>query len=212
VATRLGGLAASNQFGIRFHMNFVTIDIDERIQFDRAKLLDVIHYVCAKVPTAELGRVKLHKVLYYADMLHFAASGRPLTGVEYQKQPFGPVARHLSWAVRALAEDGRMDVKRRDYFGFPKYDFVTLRAPDTSRLSQRELQLLDDVVDFVCARSAREISELSHNAAWESVAVGERIPYYTAFDLQPVEISDEDVEWGASEARRILAERNGRGR
>ena len=40
-------------------MNFVTIDIDERIQFDRAKLLDVIHYVCAKVPTAELGRIKL---------------------------------------------------------------------------------------------------------------------------------------------------------
>ena len=29
---------------------------------------------------------------------------------------------------------------------------------------------------------------------------------------EAVEITDEDVEWGASEARRILAERNGRGR
>ena len=193
-------------------MNFVTIDLDERIQFDRAKLLDVIHYVCAKVPTAELGRIKLHKVLYFADMLNFAATGRPLTGVEYQKQAFGPVARHLSWAVRTLAEAGRLEVRRRNYFGFPKDDFVSLKAPDMSRLSSNEVQLIDDVTDFVCARSAREISELSHNAAWESVAIGERIPYYTAFDLQPVEITDEDVEWGASEARRILAERNGRGR
>jgi hypothetical protein len=193
-------------------MNFVTIDLDERIQFDRAKLLDVIHYVCAKVPTAELGRIKLHKALYFADMLNFAATGRPLTGVEYQKQAFGPVARHLSWAVRTLAEAGRLEVRRRNYFGFPKDDFVSLKAPDMSRLSSNEVQLIDDVTDFVCARSAREISELSHNAAWESVAIGERIPYYTAFDLQPVEITDEDVEWGASEARRILAERNGRGR
>jgi hypothetical protein len=135
-----------------------------------------------------------------------------LTGVEYQKQAFGPIARHLSWAVRTLVDTGRMEVRRRDYFGFPKYDFVALKAPDTSRLSSRELELIDDVTDFVCARSAREISELSHNAAWESVAVGERIPYYTAFDLQPVEVTDEDVEWGASEARRILAERNGQGR
>jgi len=193
-------------------MNFVSIDLDERIQFDRAKLLDVIHYICAKIPTAELGRIKLHKILYFTDMLHFAATGRPLTGVQYQKQAFGPVARHLSWALRSLAETGRLEVRRRDYFGFPKYDFVSLKAPDTSRLAPRELQLIADVADFVCARSAREISELSHNAAWESVAVGEPIPYYTAFALQPVEISDEDVEWGASEARRILAERNGKGR
>jgi uncharacterized phage-associated protein len=192
-------------------MNYVTLDVEEQIQFDRAKLLDVVHYVCAKVPTSELGRVKLHKILYYADMLHFAATGRPLTGVEYQKQPFGPVARHLAWAVRNLSEAGRMEVRRREYFGFPKYDFIALKAADTSRLSSRELSLIDDVADFVCARAARELSELSHNAAWESVTMGERIPYFTAFHLQPVEITDEDVEWGKSEARRILAERDGQG-
>jgi hypothetical protein len=192
-------------------MNFVTIDIDEQIQFDRAKLLDVVHYVCDKLPPPELGRVKLHKILYFADMLHFAATGRPLTGVEYQKQPFGPVARHLTWAVRNLAAAGKLEVRRRDYFGFAKYDFIALEAPDTSRLSALERQLIDDVSAFVCAHSAREISELRHNAAWEGVAVGERIPYYTAFDLQPVEISDEDVEWGAAEAERIVAGRYGDG-
>ena len=193
-------------------MNFVTIDIEEHIQFDRAKLSEVVHYVCARIPAPELGRVKLHKILYYADMLHFASTGRPLTGVDYQKQPFGPVARHLSWALGSLVQAGKLEVKRRDYFGFAKYDFIALKAPDASRLSALERQLIDDVSDFVCARSAREISELSHNAAWECVGVGERIPYFTAFDLQPVEISDEDVEWGASEARRIIADRNGKSR
>lgn len=191
-------------------MIFVTMNLDEQVQFDREKLLAVIHYVCEKLPTAELGRVKLHKILYFSDMLHFAATGRPLTGVEYRKQPFGPVARHLIWALRTLEENGCIEVRRRTYFGFPKDDFIVLRPSDRSRLSELERHLVDDVADFVCGRSAREISELSHNAAWESAAVGERLPYFTAFNLSPVEVTDDDVAWGESEARRILAERNGR--
>ena len=192
-------------------MNFVTIDMDERVQFDRAKLLDVVHYICALVPTAELGRVKLHKILYLADMLYFAATGRPLTGDEYQKQPFGPVARHLGWALRTLAEHGSLEIKRRDYFGLPKDDFIVRRPPEKNRLSTDELKVIGDVADYVSGRSARELSELSHNAAWESVAVGDRIPYFTAFYIYPVAITDADVEWGEAEARKILSGRDGNG-
>jgi Antitoxin SocA-like, Panacea domain len=189
-------------------MNFVTVDLNESVQFDRAKLLDVVHYVCAKVPQRELGRVKLHKILYLSDMLHFAATGRPLTGVDYQKQSFGPAARQLTWALRALKDNGTLRVERRDYFGFPKLDFIVLRPVDPSRLSDDDRRLIDDVAEFACGRAAGEISDLQQDAAWESVAIGARIPYFTAFMLQPMEITEEDIAWGASEARRILAERN----
>ena len=81
-------------------MNFAVVSLDEDIQFDRRKLLSVVHCICATGPVEELGRVKLHKILYFADMLHYAARGQPLTGVEYQKQPFGPAARHLTWALQ----------------------------------------------------------------------------------------------------------------
>jgi hypothetical protein len=98
----------------------------ENVQFDRAKLKHAVHYICARCPVDELGKVRLHKMLYFADMLHFIGTGTPLTGVQYQKQKLGPIARHLNWAIDELIREGRLRVERRDYFGFEKMD----GAPD----------------------------------------------------------------------------------
>jgi hypothetical protein len=190
-------------------MNLITVSLEEDVQFDRNKLLEVVHYVCHAVSVEELGRVKLHKILYFADMLHYMANGRPLTGVEYQKQPFGPAACHLTWALQQLEENGALEVRRRNYFGFPKDDFIVRRPPDPAKLSEHERSLVNDVADFVRARSAREISELSHNEAWAAVRIGDRIPYYSASYLYPVELGEADVAWGEAEARRIVAQRDG---
>lgn len=46
---------------------------------DFAKLKDVVHYVCAQCNQDELGNVKLHKILYFADMLHYLSLRKPLT-------------------------------------------------------------------------------------------------------------------------------------
>lgn len=192
-------------------MNFVTVRLDEDLPFDRAKFEAVVHYICANVPVEELGRVKLHKILYFSDMLHFVATGRPLTGVEYQKQPFGPAARHLKAALDKLQREGALEVLRRDYFGFPKYDFVSKTPPNNQTFSNTEISLLGEVMDFVRLKSAREISDLSHNDAWHSVKMGERIPYYSAFSLYPVELNEEDIAWGESEARRIVASHEAHG-
>jgi hypothetical protein len=189
-------------------MTSISAAFDEHVQFDRAKLLDVVHYICATVPPAKLGRVRLHRILYLADMLHFVATRRPLTGVEYQKQPFGPFARHLSWALGALREKGAIEINRRDYFGFPKLDFIVQKPFNSSRLSPDQLRLLDDVIDLVCEGRAREMSELRPDAAWEALAIGERIPYLSSFQLYPVPVTDEDVAWAEEEARKILAQRD----
>ena len=188
-------------------MNFHTISLTEHVQFDRNKLLALVHYVCDRLAADELGRFKLHKVLYFSDMLHYAASGRPLTGVEYQKQPFGPCARHLNWALTELQKSGALEAVRRDYFGFPKDDFIVKRPPDPKDLTRYEREVIDEVIDFVRSKSARMLSELSHDEPWRSVQMGERIPYYTAFYLNPVEIDQTDREWAVKEARRIMAER-----
>ena len=48
------------------------------MQFDRSKLEAVILHTCDVCPPAKLGAVKLHKVLYFLDMIHFAQSGSRL--------------------------------------------------------------------------------------------------------------------------------------
>ncbi len=179
------------------------MDQELSYSFDRNKFKYVVHLICSRCRPEELGNVKLHKVLYFADMINFVSTGRPLTGVEYQKQQFGPTARHLSWALQELASEGRIRMERRNYFGFPKMDYISLRVPEGITLTNEEAQILQDSIDFVCAHSAREISELSHAAPWEATKTGETIPYYSAYGLVPAEVTDADVENGIIEARRI---------
>ncbi len=156
--------------------------------------LDVVHYICSRCNPSELGNVKLHKILYFSDMLHFTATGRPLTGVEYQKQRFGPCARHLTRAIAELREQGRLNVHPREFYGFTKMDYIAVGAPRLDRLGNEiVLPLLNEVIDFVCSRSAKEISELSHNAAWDSVGYGDRIAYFTAFWMQIPELTEDHV-------------------
>lgn len=173
---------------------------EPKLDYDR--LQDVVHYVCSKCEPSELGNVKLHKILYFADMLHFASTGRALTGVEYQKQKFGPCARHLTKALCDLRDQGRLKIEKRSFYGFKKMDYVALGEPRLDSLDNESVAaLLDAVIDYVCQRSAREISELSHTAAWDAVGLGERIPYYTAYWLQHPEVTAEDV---AEAERRLL--------
>jgi uncharacterized phage-associated protein len=177
---------------------------EENVQFDRATFKDTIHYICAKCPVDELGKVKLHKVLYFADMIHFIGTGTPLTGVQYQKQKYGPMARHLSWAIDELIRENRLRVDRRDYFGFEKMDYHALGEADSKRLNQNARRVLDEVIAFVRSRSAKAISEFSHMAAWDAVQVGDIIPYYSAYGLyQAAEVTDEDVDAAVEVAREI---------
>ncbi|MGE0407667.1 MAG: Panacea domain-containing protein [Amphiplicatus sp.] len=174
---------------------------DHNIRFDRDKFCAVVHYICSKCPD-ELGNVKLHKIMYFADMLHFMAMGRPLTGVDYLKQSFGPVARHLTQTLKKLEADGLIRIETQDYFGFEKKRYVSLASP-SFKFSNLEVQLLEDVIEFVRGHSARAISELSHDAAWKAADAGERIPYAAAYGLQAGEISEDDQAWALAEARKI---------
>ena len=172
-------------------------------RLDRDKLIKVVHYVCANCSPEELGSVKLHRILYFSDMLHFLSTGEPLTGVEYRKQQFGPTARHLAWAVNELAAQGKLKIEQRDYFGFSKTDYIAVQQPGPGSLSNHAVQILNDVIAFVCSRSAKEISELSHDAAWQAAEIGEVIPYHAALGLLPCAITDSDVAAAIEEAHRV---------
>jgi uncharacterized phage-associated protein len=175
-------------------------------QLDREKFKEAILLIASHCPPQELGNVKLHKALYFADMLFYNDEGRPLTGVEYIKQKFGPVARHLTAVVNDLIADGRLRVDETDYYGLKKKTYVVLEKFSPTRLSEQEQNLLRDAADFVRGKSAKEISEFSHNAAWEAAELGEIIPYFTALRLIPVEVYDSDRQWALETAREIAAE------
>jgi uncharacterized phage-associated protein len=181
--------------------------MDEQFQFDREKFKELVHFIVDYAVRTHgsdaLGQTKLHKTTYYADMLHFLDTGRPLTGADYQRQRFGPTARHLTWAVSELENEGRLSVSVINYYGYSKREYQSLETPNAERLDGANMALIMHVCDFVCAHTAAEISEFSHDDVWSSVPMGERIPYYAAYAMFPAQVTDADVKKAEQEAARI---------
>jgi len=179
------------------------------MQFDRAKLSALILYACTKCESANLGAVKLHKVLYFSDMLHFAESGSPITGSTYRKRPFGPTCDQLLSTLSHLTEAKALRIEEVEYFGYKKKQFVSLTEPDTAKLNSEELALINEVIDFVCVEnSAKTISEFSHNRAWELAEFGESLPYTSVFQIFPTQVSLDAIEWARGEADQIADQRS----
>jgi Protein of unknown function (DUF4065) len=180
------------------------------MQFDLAKLKDVILYTCSRCEPSLLGAVKLHKVLYFSDMLHYANVGAPLTGATYRKRPMGPTCDQLLATLNELVRDGALKIRDVDYFGYMKKEYIiaAVRSEGES-LSETGRAILDDVIDFVCVNNtAKTISEFSHNKAWEIAEFGEVITYNSVFNLFPTQVSPETVEWASQEAAAIANERS----
>jgi uncharacterized phage-associated protein len=178
------------------------------IQFDYDKFVDAVHFVCGlfKDRPDALGQVKLHKILYFSDMISFFDTGEPITGCEYQRQPLGPTAVFLAKALKQLESEKRVTVNWRKVYGYKKAEFNVLEEPQSNRLSDYDRQLLRDVADWVSGKTAVEISELSHKKPWQSVLQGERIDYATASWLFPAKgPSQRDVQWAEEGAALILA-------
>ncbi len=178
----------------------------EQLQLNKDKLREAVWFVANYVPVDELGNVKLHKILYFADMLTFVNEGHPLTGVQYLKQKFGPVARHLSATVHDLEKQGRMRVEEVNYYGHFKKNYRALGEEKPGVLSHEERALLIEVADFVRGKSAKEISDISHTDVWAMAELGEVLPYYSALRLWPSEINEDDRDWAVETARKYASE------
>lgn len=182
--------------------------MQEEFRFDREKFKDAVHFIVHHVGGNGgrecLGNTKLHKILYYSDILRYLDTGEPLTGEDYLRQRFGPTARHLASAVKELAGESRVSISKVNYFGYAKSEYEAAAEFRSNRLAGDEIALITHVIEFVCRHTAHEISEFSHDEVWSSVAMGERIPYYAAFAMLPAELTEEDIEDAASEAIQLV--------
>jgi uncharacterized phage-associated protein len=155
---------------------------------DERKLGELLLYVAKRLEDDPAGgATKVNKVLYFAEFAHVRAHGRPITGVEYQKLEHGPAPRRLVPLRRGLEEHGHAAVVDETYLGYVQKRLIAKRDADLSIFSPEERVIVDQVIDALHGRRARDVSELSHDeVGWQMVDVGETIPYEAAYLRQPV--------------------------
>ncbi|WOE75410.1 Panacea domain-containing protein [Alterisphingorhabdus coralli] len=172
------------------------------IQFDRNKMRAVILHVCHACSPDDLGAVKLHKVLYFLDMLSYAHHRQVVTGATYRKRPYGPASDQLLFQLREMERAGAIEINEVDYHGYQKREYRAKATEPEGVLSEMEVDLLDDIIDFVCRdNTAKSISEYSHKLPWQMADMGKEIPYHSALLLIPNEPTPEALD-AASEGQR----------
>jgi hypothetical protein len=173
--------------------------------FDQEKFDTLILYVASQCPDpTRLGAVRLRKILYFADVLHYAKTGHPLTGATYIKWEYGPVPRELVDAERRLETRRALVIRRSAHpLGHPMTHYYVLSDPDLSRFAPEEISLVDELIRAICDdHTAASISAASHHHAWQVAEIGEELPYETIFVSRFAEITPEAVEWAKSEIER----------
>lgn len=174
------------------------------MQFNKDLLKNVLLYVTSTCSAEQVGAVKLHKVLYFADMLNFAQFGVPFFGGSYKKRPYGPTCVELLKTLKGMERDSLLESSTVEYFGHRKKQYTPKAEPNLGHLASDQMALLDEVIDFVCRKnSATSISEFSHNAAWDIAEFGDLIPYNSVFLIYPTDVSEDAFEWAESEENNV---------
>ena len=131
--------------------------------WDREKAIEVVVYLANRVhdPT----KMKIFKLLYFADKLHMSRYGRFITGDFYVAMEHGPVPSR-TYSITQEVERGR----EINAFRVPdNRQIVPLRQADLYELSQTDIECLDETLASLGRLTASQLRDRSHSQAWSKV-------------------------------------------
>lgn len=165
------------------------------IDHSREKLVQVVVYFSKNV--TKLGKIKLCKMLYFLDFMHFKETGRSVTGLDYFAWKMGPVPVSLYEEFNTPKDDwnGKVEFKEISIANGKKMLSVTAFCDfDPSHFTKRELRLLQNLASEFCNSNADEMVEKTHleNSPWHKVwdlekSPQKQIPYEYAMRSQDID-------------------------
>lgn len=143
-----------------------------RFQFDLEKLIQAIVFF-SKRGARDLTRLKVAKLLFFADREHLLKHGRPVFGDEYFALDFGPVpSRSIDFLEEMEQGIALPDREQFDRYlsivAAPRPCFVARGPEDFDVFSESEIGVLESIVATHASRTASQLVALTHeDAAWK---------------------------------------------
>ena len=163
---------------------------------NRTKLKALVHYVIAKSEPSRLGAIRLNKILWYTDALSFRATGASISGETYIKRQNGPVSQHVLSLLGELEHENAIVIRTRELYAHNITEYISLTEPDTSALSPQDVATVETMREHICENfTANEISEASHDLAWQAANIGEEIPLFATLATSPGEMTNKVQTW-----------------
>jgi hypothetical protein len=171
--------------------NRLTFDFPHKNSENRvSELIVYIADKCLDDPT--FGKVKLNKILYFADFIAFSEYNEPITGVPYMRLDNGPVPQQMVPVLRALEDRNRIAIRTRKVYSFERQRVVALTDANLDIFKAREIAIIDELIRVFWGRTAKQISDVSHGTAWKVARDREAIPYEASL-LSDEGITEDDI-------------------
>lgn len=161
----------------RFHNN---AKYNGKATLSLNKVVDVIRYFANSTGVTNLYKVKLMKLLWYADFLSYKRRGYAITGLVYQALPMGAVPVGHDSLIRLCG----VEYEEFDMGDGTAYKFLPTSDKTYQALSDDEKQILDVIIQRFGAMSKNELVTFMHKEkAYTETAMKDIISYEYAEEL-----------------------------
>jgi uncharacterized phage-associated protein len=127
----------------------------------------------------EVPTIKLAKLLYYADFMHYRKTHKSITDSTYLHLEHGPCASDFQNTLSNLGASGNVVFAEKKYKGERAYKaYKTNTAPDMGVFSKSEIETLDEVIKRFGRMSGEKLREKTHGEfPWKATKPYDKIPY-----------------------------------
>lgn len=143
-------------------------------------VVDMIRYYANSMKVTSLYRVKLMKLLWYADALSYKRRGHAISGMVYRALPMGAVP----IAYESIVDLSSIRCEEIDMGEAIGYQFLPTENKEYPNLSSEDQSVLDDIIGQFGNTTKAEIVEIMHQEdAYTKTAPGDIIQFKYALTL-----------------------------
>lgn len=162
------------------------------------KFKQVLLYILAKVGSQpNIGETAIYKLLYFIDFDYYEKYEEQLIGAKYIRNNYGPTPVHFHKIIDEMIKKEQIVQVQSKFFEYPQRKYLPKISANLSKLTGQEIALIDDVLNRLGSKTAKELSEYSHSdIPWIVKKQGETIDYESVFyrdSLHSVRDNSHDV-------------------
>ena len=155
---------------------------------------DLAQFIIGSTSPGELGKTKLFKTMWWADVLHYRRYGETVSGLSaYVRMPKGPVPKNIYPILRDLKAAGKILERQVNLGEAVRHEFIAIAPADPDRFTSREIQSIYRAIDLVRPLTAAQASDMTYGPVWCVLGDGEDMPVRAAA-VVPGDVTPEDME------------------
>lgn len=133
------------------------------MEFNKEKIKQVIHYIIHKCQNQPyFGKTVLYKLMYFSDFNYYEKYEKLITNEKYVKKHHGPTPSNFEELINELINENKIGEKTEQVYTHYRHKYYSSKNPDDSLLNNKELEVINNVINELSHMNAKKISEYSH--------------------------------------------------